>query len=226
MLALANDNSATEGRENRKHGLSGLVNAQKEFLDPDEIEYFAIESQGNRKEVFVTEPGLYRVISQDRSRAAKKFQRWVFHEVLPSIRKYGTYPPPLAEGSSDLSSLAQLLAQNTNLLVQEIQAREKLALETRLRFERTEAELGKIIEKMELLGDQSYEGTYFSAHQYCDKEKIEGVDQQLLRAMCVKICLEKNVRSKKQYLENGESIGLYPPYVIQEAIRLIKSSPT
>ena len=43
---------------------------------------------------FVSEPGLYRLIMSSRKPEAKKFQRWVFHEVLPSIRRYGYYIAP------------------------------------------------------------------------------------------------------------------------------------
>lgn len=39
----------------------------------------------------VNEPGLYRLIFASRKPEAKKFQRWVYHEVLPSIRKTGSY---------------------------------------------------------------------------------------------------------------------------------------
>ena len=44
-----------------------------------------------RKVWCVNEPGLYRLIFQSRKPEAKKFQRWIFHEVLPSIRKTGSY---------------------------------------------------------------------------------------------------------------------------------------
>ena len=40
---------------------------------------------------FVNEPGLYRLIFMSRKPEAEKFKRWVFHEVLPSIRKTGSY---------------------------------------------------------------------------------------------------------------------------------------
>ena len=39
----------------------------------------------------VSEPGLYRLIFMSRKPEAEKFKRWVFHEVLPSIRKTGSY---------------------------------------------------------------------------------------------------------------------------------------
>lgn len=40
---------------------------------------------------FVTEPDLYRVIFQSRKSTARKFQDWVFNEVLPALRKDGAY---------------------------------------------------------------------------------------------------------------------------------------
>ena len=49
---------------------------------------------GISKEVemyFVTEPDLYRVIFQSRKPSARKFQDWVFEEVLPTLRKEGSY---------------------------------------------------------------------------------------------------------------------------------------
>lgn len=41
--------------------------------------------------LFVTEPDLYRVIFQSRKSSARKFQDWVFDEVLPALRKDGGY---------------------------------------------------------------------------------------------------------------------------------------
>ncbi|CAB3989942.1 Hypothetical predicted protein [Paramuricea clavata] len=48
--------------------------------------------QPNR--VFVTEPGLYSLVFGSRLPTAEDFQRWVFEDVLPSIRKTGTYTLP------------------------------------------------------------------------------------------------------------------------------------
>ena len=39
----------------------------------------------------VSEPGLYRLVFQSSKFEAKAFQRWVMHDVLPSIRKTGSY---------------------------------------------------------------------------------------------------------------------------------------
>ena len=39
----------------------------------------------------INEPGLYSVILRSDKPEAKAFKRWVVHEVLPSIRKNGSY---------------------------------------------------------------------------------------------------------------------------------------
>ena len=51
-----------------------------------------IDSIGRRQQTYIiSEPGLYRLVMKSRKPEAKEFQRWVTHEVLPSIRKHGGY---------------------------------------------------------------------------------------------------------------------------------------
>ena len=40
---------------------------------------------------FISEPDVYRLICGSKLESAERFERWVFEEVLPSIRKYGAY---------------------------------------------------------------------------------------------------------------------------------------
>lgn len=43
---------------------------------------------------FIPEPDLYRLICGSRLESAQRFERWVFEEVLPTIRKHGAYLTP------------------------------------------------------------------------------------------------------------------------------------
>jgi prophage antirepressor-like protein len=61
-------------------------------LDGDEKTTLQIV-EGGPGHLFVTEPGLFQIILTSRAANARPFQRWVFHDVLPSIRKHGCYPP-------------------------------------------------------------------------------------------------------------------------------------
>lgn len=46
---------------------------------------------GPQKMIVINESGLYRLIMRSDKPEAKRFQKWVFSEVLPSIRKTGSY---------------------------------------------------------------------------------------------------------------------------------------
>lgn len=58
-------------------------------LDEDERAKFDLGRQGETN--IINESGLYNVILRSDKPEAKKFKRWVTHEVLPSIRKHGAY---------------------------------------------------------------------------------------------------------------------------------------
>ncbi|WP_304430171.1 BRO-N domain-containing protein [Faecalibaculum rodentium] len=49
---------------------------------------------GAQRLIVVNESGLYAVILRSDKPEAKKFKRWVTHEVLPSIRQTGAYAAP------------------------------------------------------------------------------------------------------------------------------------
>lgn len=58
-------------------------------LDDDERAKFNLGRQGETN--IISEPGLYKLIMRSRKPEAKAFQRWVTHDVLPSIRQTGAY---------------------------------------------------------------------------------------------------------------------------------------
>jgi prophage antirepressor-like protein len=49
----------------------------------------------------INEPGLYSLVLTSRKAEAKKFKHWVTHDVLPSIRKTGSYSKPYDTNDSD-----------------------------------------------------------------------------------------------------------------------------
>lgn len=58
-------------------------------LDEDERSRLNLGRQGEAN--VVNEYGLYSLVMSSRKPEAKEFKRWITHEVLPSLRKYGTY---------------------------------------------------------------------------------------------------------------------------------------
>lgn len=68
---------------------------------------------GQQSMIIINEPGLYNVILRSDKPEAKDFKRWVTHEVLPSIRRHGSY----ALAPTQPMTPAQLLAAQAQLLV-------------------------------------------------------------------------------------------------------------
>ena len=67
-------------------------------LEDDEKGIATSDTLGGEQDMLcVSEPGLYSLIFTSRKAAAKRFKRWVLHEVLPSIRKTGRYESPRTE---------------------------------------------------------------------------------------------------------------------------------
>lgn len=73
-------------------GYSNARNAVVNHVDSDDKLRTQIEYAGQRREVsLINESGLYSLILSSKLPAAKDFKRWVTSEVLPSIRKTGSY---------------------------------------------------------------------------------------------------------------------------------------
>lgn len=83
-------------------------------LDEDELTRLNLGSRAGETN-FITESGLYAVILRSDKPNAKKFRKWVTAEVLPSIRKTGSYGMPKTAGGQ-----IQLLAQGYTELEQKV----------------------------------------------------------------------------------------------------------
>jgi len=74
--------------------------------------------------IFISEPGLWALVSRSKKPEAVKFQKWLFEEVLPSLRRDGGYVMPNA-------SVEQLTKLSNVLLEQmEINNKKDLQLQT------------------------------------------------------------------------------------------------
>lgn len=79
-------------------------------IDDDEKAKFNLGLSGGETNC-VNEYGLYSLVLASRKREAKDFKRWITHEVLPSIRKTGSYNKPMSTAEK-----IQLLAQGNEEL--------------------------------------------------------------------------------------------------------------
>lgn len=85
------------------------TNAMTRRLNDDD--FMSVKLSGmNMKSILINESGLYAAVMGSKLESAKKFQRWVTKEVLPSIRKHGGYltPEKIEEALLNPDTLIQL----------------------------------------------------------------------------------------------------------------------
>ena len=86
-----------------------------------------IEHAGQKREVtIINESGLYSLILSSKLPNAKKFKRWVTSEVLPSIRKTGSYGKPMSQLEIAQYSINLLIEQERKMKALEAQQGEQV----------------------------------------------------------------------------------------------------
>ncbi|WP_246202670.1 BRO-N domain-containing protein [Virgibacillus doumboii] len=89
----------------------GQVAGVKRRLDKDVISNHPLETSGGTQQAtFVNEDGLYDVILDSRKPEAKRFRKWVTSEVLPEIRKNGSYQLDTSQLSPELQLMNKMVA--------------------------------------------------------------------------------------------------------------------
>jgi len=89
----------------------GYTNPQKAIKDhckKDGVTFRSVkDSLGRTQQAkFISEGNLYRLISHSKLPAAEQFEKWIFDEVLPSIRQHGLYATDQLLNDPDLAIAA------------------------------------------------------------------------------------------------------------------------
>lgn len=105
-LGIKNVSQAVNGNE--ESGALGLA-------DDEKLMYRIYISSKHREALFVNESGLYNLIFQSKKPEARQFTRWVTNEVLPTIRRTGSYfganrPATRVHGTKNLHLIGRMLA--------------------------------------------------------------------------------------------------------------------
>ena len=98
---------------------------------------YPLETPGGTQEfTFITEPDLYRLITHSKLPTAEKFERWVFEDVLPAIRKTGMYATPEA---------ARRFLQDPQALMYTLQALQEEKNKTKALEQKVEQDAPKVL---------------------------------------------------------------------------------
>lgn len=197
-VTLNNENRQMDDQHIPKH-MVGVVKSILNDLDADEFIYNpAIDSTGDYNEIFVTQPGLNRVMSNNNSKAGRKFQRWLYHDVIPSLTKHGCYPPPKVPKGSPLSQVAEIVAQNSRVIADMIVKQEELENNMNVTHSQFRHDIEDVDYRVKKLEDGNIDNLYMMTVEKWLKENgysFDDVKTSELLAWCEKLTLQGNQTS-------------------------------
>lgn len=90
-------------------GYSRSTKAVSDHVDEEDIDGIPIQDSIGRMQntPIINESGVYSLILSSKLESAKKFKKWVTSEVLPSLRKTGTYTVMAAQPTTTSSIVVQ-----------------------------------------------------------------------------------------------------------------------
>ena len=99
--------------------MSNMNEKQAIKLKNSDVNDIDIRKLNNAGEKFLTESGVYKMIFKSHKEEAEKFQDWVTDEVLPTIRKTGSY---ISKQSTDITLASELteMREEYNFFFEEV----------------------------------------------------------------------------------------------------------
>lgn len=180
----------------------------------DSLRKGLIDKMGREQEtIIINESGLYSLIFGGKLESAKKFKKWVTSEVLPSIRKTGTYMMPQTTDGK-----IALLAQGHTELKAEVDEIKADLESLKMDLPVLPVEADRITEAVRKKGVSIMGGKQSSAYSN------RGLRQKVYNNLYANLKYNFGVRSYKSIKRSQcdkavEVINSYqPPYFLQEQI--------
>lgn len=94
-------------------GYARTADAVKAHIDADDKGVCDLPTPGGRQETtIINESGLYSLVLSSKLPSAKAFKRWITSEVIPSIRKTGSYNKPSKQPTTQQEQRAKAMLLN------------------------------------------------------------------------------------------------------------------
>ena len=192
-----------------------------ERLDKDVISNHPLQTAGGLQQVtFINEDGLYDIVLDSRKPKAKKFRKWITSEVVPSIRKTGSYsveqPKQLSAAESLLQSVQLLVAHEKEIKALKEQNENILKLNEVLTGQMFDvsAEIDNINSKLNNEIDRYTVIGYCSAHNIPMTRK----EAAIIGSTCSRMCKKRNIPLESIADPRFGKVNTYPSELIAEVI--------
>lgn len=185
-MFVAKDVCAALGLGNVTEAVRGLDDDEKTTLRNAE----GRPGHGPQEMVWLTEAGVYQLAFRSRKAAARRFRRWLAHEVIPTIRKTGGYGQP---ATFDAVQLAGVVMQIVTPLFERMMG----ALENVQR---------QTLEHFATIGPSGARQVKMVLREY--SLAMSGDDKRLRRS--IRSAVEKDLRSALGFDGTGRSWETFP----------------
>lgn len=198
-------------------GLSNPSETVKRIDSDDLSQIEVIDGLGRKQKTYVVnQAGVYSLVLRSEKPEAKRFKRWITHEVLPSIRKTGSYN--LAQQSprdefAIMRGMIDVLESN------------------RRRITSLEGSVGTIESTVVALRDTvdlfraDTEYTTVRAHLRGANIKMGEKDARAVGVKAASLCRAREIRIGDVPDERHGSVHTYPIDVLDEAVAYVQSRP-
>jgi len=116
-------------------------------------------TEGGEQEVKVIPEGdVYRLIIRSKLPKAEEFEKWVFDEVLPSIRQTGNYISEINPQYSIEEIVRETICQVVPTIIQELEEKEEREKKAEREMEKLELKVKRKIERLLYSGKHTYLG--------------------------------------------------------------------
>ena len=204
---VGNDCAKALGYKNLYSGVSKNVDEEDRRLSP------VGSTSGVQDTTIINESGLYSLIFGSKLESAKKFKKWVTSEVLPSIRKTGSYIMPQTTDGK-----IALLAQGHIELKEEVDSIREDLENLKMDLPILPVEADRITEAVRRKGVSILGGKSSTAYQN------KGLRQKLYNNLYANLKYNFGVRSyksiKRSQCDKAIEIvnGYKPPFFLEQAI--------
>lgn len=103
-------------------GYTNPLKAIRDHVDKEDKGVNEMDTPGGKQEIIlINESGFYSLILRSKLSSAKQFKRWVTREVLPSIRKTGTYMTELKGQEKMFQLMRSEINEMVSIKIKEIE---------------------------------------------------------------------------------------------------------
>lgn len=178
-------------------GYKDTSDALKNHVDEEDKLTRCFTDSGQSREMYIiNESGLYSLTLSSKLESARKFKRWITHEVIPEIRRSGTYHLPQTYQEA-LRALADKVEQNEKLAAENAKLLPKAEFFDAVTDSKTAISIGEVAKVLDMGIGQNKLFAFLREQKILDRQNIpyqEYIDRGYFRTVEQKYDVRGEVR--------------------------------